>query len=52
MRPWVDSQVSDLKSSMSAQIAGVRADTSYLKRTLDELRHNVISTLVDKLKKE
>ncbi len=52
MRSWVDSQVSDLRSSMSAQIADVRADTWYLKRSLDELRNNVISTLVGKFKKE
>jgi len=52
LKSSVDSQVSELKSSVSAQIADVKADTTYLKRSLDELRDNVISVLVEKLKKE
>jgi len=45
-----DKKIDDVKTDLEKKIDDVKADTTYLKQSLDQLRDNVLTVLVEKLK--
>jgi len=52
LRVEVSEEAQRVKEDLSKKIDEVKSDTVYLKQSLDQLRDNVVTTLVEKLKKE
>ena len=49
LRGDVDKKISDLRTDFDKKILEVKEDTKYIKHSLDQLRDNVINTLVKRL---